>query len=454
VAAPTAADIKPGNPVGPKTGQKPVTAYEYPARANSVRPRLRLKFGRTGSLQHDLHLQSLAPSCYCNKGPVALGIFMQRLLSVAAATGIVAAVLLGPAQAATEAVLYNFQSADTGNPTSRLLLQNGNLFGVAIGYDGCCGGIFRLKSSDGAWSYRSLVEFSDCCNGQEPFAGLTPGPNGWLYGTASLAGKYGGGTLFRTRKGKIEVLWNFGNGSDGAVPNGDLIIDSSGTIYGTTFYGGAGGWGTVFSLAPSGDGWKEQLLHSFNGADGGFPASGLLFGNGGRIYGTSDGSVFRLIQSGGVWTETTIYNPGDASNSTLVKDSHGNLFGTTLNGGSYDAGTVFEVSLSDGVWKGRDIYTFTGGSDGLWPVAGLHLNNDGSLYGTTKQGGTHGVGTVFKLSETGGVWSEKVVYSFAGGTHDGAQPFAAVIVDPSGRIYGTTPYGGAGGYGTVYEITP
>lgn len=381
-------------------------------------------------------------------------LLMQSLLRVVAAAGIiVSAAALRPAQA-TEMVLYNFKNRNTGNPTSRLLLRSGDLFGVGIGYDGCCGGVFKLTNANGPWSRQTLVKFSGG-EGKEPFAGLTPGAGGWLYGTASLGGKYGGGTVFRTKQRTLQVLWNFGNGSDGAVPNGDLKIDSTGTIYGTTFYGGTGGgYGTVFSLAYSGGAWKEQLLHSFTGDDGGFPGSGVVLGGGNTIYGTSDGPVFKLTQSGGVWTWSMIYNPGDASHSTLVRDSNGNLFGTTVDGGPYTAGTVFKLSYSGGVWTETDLYTFKGGNDGLWPEAGLHLNNDGSLYGTTRQGGTHSVGTVFKVSEAGGVWSEEVLYSFAGGNHDGAQPFGAVIVDQLGNIYGTTPFGGTGQYGTVYEITP
>jgi uncharacterized repeat protein (TIGR03803 family) len=378
---------------------------------------------------------------------------MQRIFRFTAAAGIMLSVAASfPGQAATETILYNFASVNTGNPTSRLLLLNGTLSGAAIGYDGCCGGIFTLSPSNGAWSYKSVAQF-DVKNGEEPFGDVISS-KGWLYGTTSLGGAYGGGTLFRTRNGVIDTLWNFGSGNDGAVPNCDLIIDSSGTIYGTTFYGGTAGYGTVFSLAPSGSEWKETVLHSFLGTDGGFPASGLIFSGANTMYGTSDGSVFQLTQSGGVWTESTIYNPGDASSSTLVQDSKGNLYGTTMDGGYYTAGTVFELSFSGGVWTKTDLYTFTGGSDGLWPVAGLHLYKNGSLYGTTRQGGAYGAGTLFEVSQTKGAWSEKVLYSFSGGKSDGAKPFAAVIVDKYGKIYGTTAFGGTNGLGTVYEIAP
>jgi uncharacterized repeat protein (TIGR03803 family) len=161
----------------------------------------------------------------------------------------------------------------------------------------------------------------------------------------------------------------------------------------------------------------------------------------------------------GAQTGLTLYNftgQGDGENplSSLVMDGHGNLYGTTFVGGAHGAGEVFELSPGGNGWTETVLYSFSGGLDGADPFyADVILDAEGNLYGTTAEGGTFNQGVVFKLSSTGSGWSESVLYSFAGGA-DGAQPYAGLVFDPAGNLYGTTSSGGVFGAGTVFELTP
>ena len=190
-------------------------------------------------------------------------------------------------------------------------------------------------------------------------------------------------------------------GGDGGLPTAVLIQDSAGNLYGTTSSGGDSGLGVVFKLDT---GNTETVLHSFTGSDGAVPHGGL------------------------------------------VRDSAGNLYGTTSSGGASGLGTVFKIDTS-----GREtvLHSFTGSPDGAQPYAGLVMDNAGNLYGTTQNGGASGFGTVFKVDNTG---TESVLHSFAGGSSDGADPTARVILDANGNLYGTTFMGGSSGRGTVFEL--
>jgi|SRR5450755_1662252 uncharacterized repeat protein (TIGR03803 family) len=189
------------------------------------------------------------------------------------------------------------------------------------------------------------------------------------------------------------VLYSFTGSPDGAFPTGG-VPDANGDLYGTTYYGGASGYGTVFKVGPTG---KETVLHSFTGGgDGAYPFAGL------------------------------------------VRDAQSNLYGTTYYGGSCNCGTVFKL---DATGKETVLYRFTGSPDGSYSESGLLLDAPGNLYGTTPDGGASGYGTVFKVDPTG---KETVVYSFTGGG-DGGNPTAALARDPQGNLYGTTRNGGTSG---------
>ena len=197
----------------------------------------------------------------------------------------------------------------------------------------------------------------------------------------------------------------------------------------------------------------ETVLHSFaGGTDGSYPAAGVI-DQAGNIYGTTryggpngDGTVFKLTQSGGVWTETVIYsfagaNAGSSPAASVVMDAAGNLYGTTRLGGPANAGTVFRLSPAGSSWTETVLYAFTGGTDGGAPQAALTLHGK-AIYGTTPQGGAAGNGTVFELKQVNGSWQERVLYSFAGGNNDGAYAYCQPVFDKLGNMYGTTASGG------------
>jgi uncharacterized repeat protein (TIGR03803 family) len=216
------------------------------------------------------------------------------------------------------------------------------------------------------------------------------------------------------------VLHRF-TGADGHNPSedGHLIRDSAGNLYGTTSGGGASGLGVVFKLNKTG----ETVLHSFTGgADGGTPYAGLTRDSAGNLYGTTYGGgasgggvVFKVDTTG---TETVLYNftrkPGGTNPyASLIQDSVGNLYGTTYYGGASIWGVVFKL---DTTGTETVLYSFTGGADGAEPYAGLLRDSAGNLYGTTVFGGASNWGVVFKLNKTG----ETVLHSFTGGADGGA----------------------------------
>jgi uncharacterized repeat protein (TIGR03803 family) len=263
------------------------------------------------------------------------------------------------------------------------------------------------------------------------------------------------------------------NGKDGAEPLGTLLFDSSGNLYGTTF-GNKTNAGTVYELSPvAGGGWASRVLYAFKGYgyyDGQNPSGGVIrdaYGNlfGTTIYGgTSDeGMAFELIpQSAGEWKEKRLYDFGSPvepvnPNGPLVMDAEGNLYGTAGGGGD---GTVFELKQSGGTWTESVLHSFTG-PDGKFPVSGLIFDAAGNLYGTTEVGGLYSEGTVFELSPGAGeTWTETVLHSFKYEGTDGILPQAGVTFDAAGNLYGTTEAGGSPtcanvpGCGTVFKLSP
>jgi uncharacterized repeat protein (TIGR03803 family) len=266
------------------------------------------------------------------------------------------------------------------------------------------------------------------------------------------------------------VLYRFA-GYDGTNPYGGLVADSSGNLYGTTPYGGDGicngmaGCGVVFELVNSSGTYTEKVLYRFTGGDdGGWPYAGLIADSSGNLYGTAvyggaygNGTVFELVKSSGTYTEKTLYSfiggdDGGYPLAGLIADSAGNLYGTTAGGGGNGKGTVFELVNSSGTYTEKVLYRFTGGDDGGWPYAGLIADSTGNLYGTTTAGGAYRGGTVFELVNSSGTYTEKVLHSFSD-TPDGAGPTPVLIADSSGNLYGTTNNGGGlGGGGTVFEL--
>jgi uncharacterized repeat protein (TIGR03803 family) len=283
-----------------------------------------------------------------------------------------------------------------------------------------------------------------------------------------------------------KVLHTFTVGS-GGYGVGSVISDAAGNLYGTTANGGYRGacCGTVFELVHRPDGsWKEELLYSFNQGDGSAPA-GLVFDQAGNLYGTAlDGGpnnlgvAFKLTHEKRGWTETVLYyfcSLKDCADGSvpdgLVIDAEGNLYGTTVLGGSSSAcslgcGTVFKLTPNpDGTWKERVLHSF-GGSDGQTPYANLIFDQAGNLYGTTAYGGiltecaegtTNGCGVVFQLTpDAGGRWTNTVLHAFCSISNcsDGMFPLDSLVFDQAGNLYGTAELGGAAGGGVVFELVP
>ena len=261
-----------------------------------------------------------------------------------------------------------------------------------------------------------------------------------------------------------KLLYSFGTARmDGAYPQAGLILDNAGSLYGTTSGGGAYNEGTVFELMRRAGGhWTERILHSFKGgADGSHPSANLIFDAGGNLYGTTyaggvhaSGTVFELTPDATTgWTEKLLYafgshsGDGTSPSAGLTLDGSGNLYGTTYQGGTDSSGTVFElIPKVGGGWSEKVLHSFGQGKDGSSPYASLIIDAAGNLYGTAFYGGADGFGTVFELTpKAGGKWVEKVLHSFNG--KDGKNPSASIVFDASGNLYGPTE-------DTIFELMP
>jgi uncharacterized repeat protein (TIGR03803 family) len=338
-----------------------------------------------------------------------------------------------------EKVLYSFKGSPDGKgPFASLLTVNGELYGTTY-YAGAVysgtydGTVFKVNPSSGKESVIYSFKGSNAGDGAYPAAGLIS-VNGVLYGTTEQGGVCdpycGYGTVFKvSTSGTESVLHSFTGGGyykapDGGYPFASLIA-VKGTLYGTTADGGgtdcsegsgSSGCGSVFEVNPANG--SESVVYSFKygGKDGAYPYAGLL-------------------------------------------NVKGTLYGTTIGGGGNacsgdngrGCGTVFSVTTSG---TERVLYSFKGGSDGSNPFGGL-VKVKGMLYGTTEDGGgsgcnSYGCGTVFEVSTTGQGY--RVLHSFTGGS-DGQNPLAG-LVNVNGTVYGTTLGGGVTGYGTVFSLSP
>jgi uncharacterized repeat protein (TIGR03803 family) len=345
--------------------------------------------------------------------------------------------------------LHSFTGDDGAYPHAGLIADPaGNLYGTTWG--GGASGQGTVFQLDPSGNLNVLYSFAGG-DGSRPGAGLIADAAGNLYGTTINGGAQDAGTVFQlTPSGTLNVLYSFTGGSDGALPFAGLIADAAGNLYGTTI--GGDGPGTAFQLTPSGD---LNVLYSFTGGDS--PWAGLIADAAGNLYGTTEGgdgpgTVFQLTPTG---TLNVLYRftgrDGAVPHGRLIFDAAGNLYGTTHNGGTSGYGTVFQLTPSGAL---NVLHSFTGGSDGAYPEAGLLADMAGNLYGTTYGGGAGGQGTVFQLTPSGTL---NVLHSFTGGS-DGGRPVADLIADAAGNLYGTTSYGGAtascpGGCGTVFELT-
>jgi uncharacterized repeat protein (TIGR03803 family) len=401
----------------------------------------------------------------------------QQLIRFAAIAAVVFASLLpSPLLAAdVEKVLYSFTGGDGSIPYPAMILDaKGNLYGTTIvGGASGAGAVFELIQSNGKWTEKVLYSFSGQ-DGAEPFASLIFDAKGDLYGTTVTGGANGDGAVFElisSSKGTWteKTLYSF-SGQDGNEPEGGVISDAKGNLYGTTTLGGKYGDGTVFELTPSNGKWTEKVLHSFNpnGKDALFPEASVVSDSEGNLYGTTygggtngAGTVFQLTPtSKGAWTEKVLHSfnfngkDGIVPEAALILDAKDNLYGTTTAGGTKNEGTVFELISSNGKWTEKVLYSFNH-SGGSVLYAGLTFDAKGNLYSSTYVGGAYSYGTVFELTPgTNGKWTEQALYSFDPNKGDGLLSTAGIVFDKKGNLYGTCYEGGASGNGTVFEITP
>jgi uncharacterized repeat protein (TIGR03803 family) len=295
--------------------------------------------------------------------------------------------------------------------------------------------------------FKLLYSFSGNPNGAFP-EGTLARLNGTLYGVTETGGISNYGTIYSLRiTGKEKVIHSF-DASDGESPVGSLLA-YNGILYGTVA-AGTGFYGGVYSITPSGN---FKLLYKFTGLAG--PKAGLVQ-TGGLLYGTTfqggrqdEGSVYDITPSG---TANTLYSFGarsgdgtyPASRLTVWKNT---LYGTTNEGGTHNRGTVFSLTKSG---TETVLHSFRGGTDGDSPGFSTVIPLDGVLYGTTYEGGRHGMGIVFEVPSSG---KERTLYNFGDAKTDGAYPNAGVVAY-HGALYGTTSSGGASNQGTIFRVTP
>ena len=371
-------------------------------------------------------------------------------------------------------VIHGFGGSDGANPQATLVIDEfGLLYGTTVsGGTHNRGTVFRLTppQNGGAWTETILHSFTGGSDGVSPATSLLLDGTTKLYGTTEGGGASGRGVAFRLTRGLTDqwseaVLHSFANtGGDAVNPDEPLVMDNAGNLYGSG-PGGQFGFGAVFKLVRAGGLWTETTLHSFDESDG-YKPNGLAIDKTGLLYGTMQiggppgarGLVFTVTPTSGSGTERAIHTftgspDGDHPQNGLLLAQDGALYGTTSGGGGqFDAGMVFKLTpTGNGNWTETVLYSFKGGSDGIFP-SGLVADRNGAFYGTMFLGGASNQGVVFKLiPQADGVYTESVLHSFSG-SNDGGQPLGGVVLDSSGALYGTTSVGGPSNMGVVFRI--
>jgi uncharacterized repeat protein (TIGR03803 family) len=331
--------------------------------------------------------------------------------------------------AGKETVLYEFKGQSNGDgasPHGRLVFDaQGNLYGTTQGGGtNDTGTVYELTPAQGGgWTEKVLYTFSAAgTDGANPSAGLVIAKDGTMYSTTANGGAGGAGAIFslkRTSKGwKQKVIHSLNYPGDGGYPYDGLMMDASGNLYGAAPAGGSSGYGVIYRLSQGKQGWTETVIHNFTDQNG-------------------DGS-------GLYWID-------------LISDGAGNIYGATSFGGTNTTGNVWELvySKSKKTYTESILYEFgaSGSGDGNNPYGGLAMDSKGNLYGTTVNGGTGGIGMVYQLTKQWKTWKETALHEFAGGA-DGSQPTGNLYIDGKGRLYGMAEMGGSSNQGVAYRVKP
>jgi uncharacterized repeat protein (TIGR03803 family) len=374
----------------------------------------------------------------------------------------------GFAQGQTYKILHTFNGSDGGQSDATPVLDAaGNLYGTAPNGGPNGGGVvYKLDTSGNFTILHAFTGAKD--DGAYSYAPLVFDPDGNLYGTTMMGGKFSYGTVFKMDPaGNVTILHDFGEPAFEVRPGGGVYRDAAGSLFGVTSQGGRFGLGTIFKIDVKGE---YSVLHDFAGSpgDGASPNARLIRDAALNFYGTTThggkndfGVVFKLDASGN-YTVLHRFNSGIGRiwpTAGVISDHAGNLFGTTWEGGkAADAcpapgpgevpgcGVIFKLSR-DGTIATRSLNANTGRN----PFGALVRDAAGNMYGTTYLGASTGGGAVFKLDRQARFTILHVLGAVDG---DGAAPSSAVVMDASGNLYGTTRWGGASGDGVIYKITP
>jgi uncharacterized repeat protein (TIGR03803 family) len=343
-----------------------------------------------------------------------------------------------------------FDGTNGANPVATVTFDSaGNAYGTAsLGGSSGLGTVWELMKGSG--TITALASFNGT-NGSSPFAGVTLDANGNAYGTTDVGGANGVGVVWELAKGSgtITALASFDT-TNGAFPRGPVTIDAKGNLFGTTEGGGIGG-GVVWELAKGSS--TIQALASFTSTSGVNPAGRVTFDSAGNAYGTAQnggangkGTVWELTNGSTTINALASFNTTNGASpfGPVTLDAHGNLFGTALNGGA-NFGTVWELAKGSSTINALASFDVTNGAGPSGPVT---FDSNGNLFGTATNGGA-GFGTVWELVK--GSSSIQAIGSFDS-THTGADPVDGVTFGSDGNLYGTAQSGGPGLSGTIWEI--
>jgi uncharacterized repeat protein (TIGR03803 family) len=350
----------------------------------------------------------------------------------------------------------------------------GDVFGTTNeGGEYGCGAVYVLVDVASVYTNETIYSFTCGLDGGYPYGSVTLDADGNLYGVATEYGANDNGTVYELVNDgdfnyTFELLYTFTGGSDGGYPNGDLLI-SKDAIYGATYEGGGGGCeygcGTVFKLTKKHNSWSESVVHVFNYEDGAYPYAGVIADSKGNLYGTTYegggfalGVVYKLSPEGKGYKETVLHSfdgSGDGCDlySGVVMDSAGNLYGAAEYCGLDYDGTVYQLQPDGKGYSFRVLLAFdyTNGEEPEDDDGHVAVDSAGNVYGTAEYGGAYGYGTVFRLAAPDFVYTD--LHDFDDNGTDGYDPEGGVSLDSSGNLYGTTLFGGTDSEGTVWQIT-